>query len=82
MHVDPHELPDEFPEYQEKIQQLRAKSPQFAQLCDAYDKVNREVHDVEEHDVPISDVIFETLKKQRLKLKDDLYAMLHDDQRS
>ena len=79
MNVDPHELHDEFPEYQAKIQQLRSGSQQFARLYDAYHKVNGEVRDVEEHDVPVSDLIFEQLKKQRLKLKDELYAMLHDD---
>ena len=82
MHVASHELQVEFPEYKDRIQQLRTSDPRFALLYDAYHKVESEVHDVEEHDVPVSDLIFETLKKQRLKLKDELYAMLHDSRRS
>ncbi|MFA7269014.1 MAG: DUF465 domain-containing protein [Sterolibacterium sp.] len=77
MYVDSHDLQAEFPEYKDRIQHLRASDPHFALLYDEYHKVEGEVHDVEEHDVPVSDLIFETLKKRRLKLKDELYAMLH-----
>ncbi|MCX7170144.1 MAG: DUF465 domain-containing protein [Proteobacteria bacterium] len=78
MKVDSHELHDEFPEYKDRIQQLRSGDQHFALLHDEYHKVTNEVRDIEEHDVPVSDLIFEKLKKQRLKLKDELYAMLHD----
>ena len=77
MNVDSHELHDEFPEYKDRIQQLKTGDQHFALLFDEYHKVNGEVRSVEEHDVPVSDVIFETLKKQRLKLKDELYSLLH-----
>ncbi len=77
MNVDPHELHDEFPEYKDRIQQLKTGDQRFALLYDRYHKVNGEVREVEEHDVPVSDVIFEELKKQRLRLKDELYALLH-----
>lgn len=77
MKVDSHELPDEFPEYKAAIDRLKAADAHFASLCEAYQKVNGEIREVEEHDVPVSDVIFEELKKRRLLLKDQLYAMLH-----
>jgi uncharacterized protein YdcH (DUF465 family) len=76
MNVDPHDLPDEFPEYRDAIPRLKAENQRFARLSEEYDKVNLEVHNVEEHDVPMSDLTFEELKKRRLKLKDELYAML------
>lgn len=76
MNIQPHDLPDEFPEYKDIIPGLKTANQRFALLSDEYDKVNLEVHNVEEHDVPMSDIAFEELKKQRLKLKDELYAML------
>jgi len=76
MKIDSHDLVDEFPEYKNEIFRLKAESQRFALLFDEYHKVNGEVRDVEEHDVPISDIAFEELKKRRLKLKDELYALL------
>lgn len=76
MNIDSHDLHDEFPEYRDSINQLKTGNQHFASLYDEYHKVNSEVRSVEEHDVPVSDLIFEELKKHRLKLKDELYAML------
>lgn len=77
MKIDSHDLHDEFPEYVNKINHLKSTDQHFASLYDEYHRVNSEVRSVEEDDVPVSDVIFEELKKKRLKLKDELYAMLH-----
>ena len=76
MKIDSHDLLDEFPEYKNEISKLKTDNQDFARLYDEYHKVNAEVRNVEEHDVPISDVAFEELKKHRLKLKDEVYALL------
>ena len=76
MNIDSHDLLDEFPEYRSEILRLKAENQQFAGLFYKYHEVNAEVRNVEEHDVPISDLAFEELKKLRLKLKDELYVML------
>lgn len=76
MNIDPHDLLDEFPEYKNEILRLKTTDQSFARLYDEYHKVNTEVRNVEEHDVPISDLAFEELKKRRLKLKDEVYAVL------
>ena len=76
MNIDSHDLLDEFPEYKNEILRLKTESRGFAALYAEYHKVNAEVRNVEEHDVPISDIAFEELKKHRLKLKDELYALL------
>ena len=76
MNIDSHDLLDEFPEYKQEILRLKTERQGFAQLYEDYHKVNAEVRNIEEHDVPISDVAFEELKKRRLKLKDDVYAVL------
>ena len=77
MNIDPHDLDHEFPEHREAITQLKAANPQFAEMVGDYHRVNREVQRAEENDLPISDRAFEDLKKQRLKLKDAIYAKLH-----
>ena len=76
MIVDPHDLAHEFPEHAPRFDELRAQSPQFSQLCDDYHAVNGEVVALEERDVPIDDLSFETLKKRRLRLKDAIYEIL------
>ena len=76
MKIDSHDLVDEFPEFKNEIVKLKAEDQRFGHLFAEYHQVNGEVRDVEEHDVPISDVVFEELKKRRLKLKDELYALL------
>ena len=71
-----HDLHHEFPEYKDTIHQLKTGNNHFARLFDEYHKVNREVLNLEGKNVPVSDATFEETKKQRLKLKDELYAML------
>lgn len=71
-----HDLVHEFPEHREKIHQLKTSNAHFAKLFDEYHVATREVETLEGKGVPVADESFEELKKKRLKLKDDLYAML------
>ncbi len=72
----PHELIAEFPEHAFKIHQLKTKEPHFARLYSEYHEVNRAIHRAETNIEPTSDIHMENLRKQRLKLKDELYALL------
>ena len=76
MYVEPHDLAHEFPEHVSSFEALRAKDPRFAQLFDDYHAVNGKVVSLEEKDVPIDDLAFESLKKERVRLKDQIYEML------
>ena len=71
-----HELHDEFPEYKEKIHALKIGDRHFARLFDEYHVVNREIHRHEVNGIDIADDALETMKKNRLKLKDELFKML------
>ena len=71
-----HELHDEFPEYKDKIHTLKTSDRHFARLADEYHHLNREIHRVEANGVNIGDEAFEDLKKNRLKLKDEIFALL------
>lgn len=75
-HILMQELADEFPDLKEKIKTLQSSDRRFAKLVDSYRALDREIHDVEAREVDVADDVFEDMKKQRLRLKDELYAML------
>ena len=72
----PHELTEDFPEYAEKISQLKQSDAHFAKLYEAYHEVNRQVHRAETDVEPTGDDEMEAMRKERMKLKDELYAIL------
>ncbi|NIA69823.1 DUF465 domain-containing protein [Pelagibius litoralis] len=74
----PHELAEEFPEASGTIHRLKMESAHFARLADQYHTVNREIHRIESEVEAASDQRSETLKKERLALKDEIAQMLHD----
>lgn len=69
-----HDLFHEFPEYQNRIAELKAADPHFTELYDEYHTVNDEVERIELQIETPSDFYTETLKKKRLHLKDEIYA--------
>ena len=69
----PHELPDEFPLEARLIEQLARTD---GRLVTRYEEVNREIYRIESEEEPTTDEVLERLKKQRLKLKDDIAATL------
>ncbi len=76
MHVESHDLEDDFPKMRTAIESLRTSNATFATLVARYNDVNHEVVLLEQKDVPTGDFTFENLKKERLKLKDEIYSML------
>ncbi len=71
-----HDLFHEFPEYRDRIAELKDADPGFARLYDDYHAVNDEVERIELQVETPSDHYTEVLKKQRLHLKDEIYAIL------
>lgn len=76
MNVDHHDLHHEFPEYAETIHALKMGNLHFVHLFDEYNGLTAKIEDLEIKDSPVADVELEDMKKLRLKLKDELYAML------
>lgn len=73
-----HHLAQEFPEYKDKIHELKTHDPAFAELLDKYDALDDEIYRIEEQIETPSDEYTEELKVQRVQLKDQLYSMLKD----
>lgn len=76
MQVEHHDLLQEFPDMHDAIAALKASNAHFSRLFDSYHRLTGRVEDLEEHDLPVADFTFEDLKKQRVKLKDELYHLL------
>ncbi|MBL8398767.1 MAG: DUF465 domain-containing protein [Candidatus Accumulibacter sp.] len=78
MQVEHHDLHHEFPEYLDSIQALKSANERFGQLYLEYEELTREVERLEEDDLPIDDFTIENMKKQRVRLKDQMYHMLRN----
>jgi hypothetical protein len=72
----PHGLHEEFPELGPKIGELKSEDPHFAQLAERYDALNHAVERMEDGLEPVADEVLEDTKKERLALKDQIYAVL------
>ena len=78
MFNETHELAHEFPEFKEQIHTLKAENAHFMKLYNAYQDVTERVSRMEKEIETVSDVVMEVAKKERLALKDQLFAMLKE----
>lgn len=75
-----HSLFNDFPESREIIHQLKQNDPDFARMAAEYHELDHEVRGLEMRSIPTTDEVFEKLKKQRMYLKDELYAIIKREQ--
>jgi uncharacterized protein YdcH (DUF465 family) len=78
MTIEKHNLVLEFPESKDTIHTLKTSNQHFARLFDQYDDVDHEVRRIETGVQTTSDEYLEIKKKERLKLKDELYGMIRE----
>ena len=76
MQILPHDLDHEFPEFSGLMHELRDRDPQLGHLFSQYDRVNGAIVDIEENDKVFQDAEFEEMKKERLRIKDEIYSLL------
>lgn len=79
MIIEKHDLLHEFPEHKEAIHALKLSNAHFAKLFDEYHELDHEIHRIEQGTENTSDAYVETKKKERLLLKDKLYAMIREE---
>lgn len=65
-----------FPEYREQIAQLRANDRHFSRLFEEHNKLDHEIKQLEDKRSPVYEQDMENLKKQKLRLKEEIYDML------
>jgi len=76
MTLDPHDLTHEFPAQADKIHALKTSNAHFQKLAQRYEDINKDVVQIEEGVRAADDAHLETLKKERLHLKDQIAALL------
>ncbi|MFW9616063.1 YdcH family protein [Aquabacterium sp.] len=76
MDLDNHPLARDFPEFKDKIHELKTGNTHFARLHREYEEVDKAVVRLETGVEHGSDAELEQKKKLRVVLKDELYGML------
>jgi uncharacterized protein YdcH (DUF465 family) len=71
-----HDLHHEFPQHANLIHQLLGSDQEFAALYKEYDDLDAEILDLEQKGEPVADEVVEEMKFRRVRLKDQLYAIL------
>ncbi|HQS38021.1 MAG: hypothetical protein B7X97_07440 [Methylotenera sp. 17-45-7] len=65
-----------FPEYRDLITQLKHKDLHFTKLFERHNEIDQQIQNFEANVEQASELTIETLKKEKLNLKDQLYAIL------
>ena len=65
-----------FPEYRDLITQLKTTDRHFLHLFDQHNALDQKIKNMEAHIEPGSALDIEKLKKEKLALKDQVYAVL------
>lgn len=72
----PHDLSADFPELKDRIHELKTSDAHFARLHAEYDEINHKVHLSETNVEPRTPERETELRKERARLKDELYRLL------
>lgn len=65
-----------FPEYRDLISRLKAEDAHFSRLFERHNELDHRIHNMETNITPADHATIETLKKEKLLLKDQLYGVL------
>ena len=65
-----------FPEFREIIQKLREDNPHFAKIFEEHEILDKEINHLEQNPVNLINDSIESLKRKKLKLKDEMYRLL------
>ena len=77
--MEKHDLRHEFPEFEQKIHDLKVSDNHFRKLFDDYHEINNEIHRIETGAEAVADETLNQLRLKRVHLKDELYEILKQD---
>ncbi|MBV5278333.1 MAG: YdcH family protein [Campylobacteraceae bacterium] len=63
-------------EYREIISKIKVDNAHFAKIFEKHNELDQKITDVEEGREHMSDLELETMKKEKLRLKDEAYTMI------
>jgi uncharacterized protein YdcH (DUF465 family) len=76
MPIAHHPLIEEFTEYKDTIHALKMSNAHFRRLAHEYEDIDKSIFRAEQGIEIVNDDYLESIKKQRLHLKDLIYSML------
>ncbi len=65
-----------FPEFRDKITELKTSDHHFTRLFDQHNALDQKIRNMEASITPATHEEIETMKKEKLAIKDQLYAIL------
>ncbi|CUU40835.1 MULTISPECIES: YdcH family protein [Helicobacter] len=65
-----------FHEYRDEVTALKTHNAHFAKIFDEHNELDDRIKKIEEGEEVMGDMELEVLKKQKLRLKDEAYAMI------
>ncbi len=65
-------------EYKKEIHELKQSNAHFEKVFEKHNALDQKIEDAEANRVILTDVELETLKKEKLLLKDEAYKMILD----
>ncbi|WP_394909689.1 YdcH family protein [uncultured Helicobacter sp.] len=65
-----------FHEYRDEVTQLKTHDAHFAKIFDEHNELDDRIRRIEDGDELLTDMELEVLKKKKLRLKDEAYAMI------
>ncbi|MEW5676109.1 YdcH family protein [Flavobacterium enshiense] len=71
-----HILTEEFPEFAQKIHNLKTEDNHFKKLFQEFDDLDHEIYRIEADAEPASDDALNELRTKRVHLKDTIYSYL------
>jgi uncharacterized protein YdcH (DUF465 family) len=69
-------------EYRDEIHELKQKDTHFAKIFEKHNELDDKITKAENGELILTDVELETLKKEKLLLKDEAYKMIIDYKKS
>ena len=75
--ITKHQLTVDFPEFETKIHELKISDNHFKKLFDDYDAIDHEIYRIESNTEPASDDTLNTLRVERVHIKDEIYNYLN-----
>ncbi len=69
-------------EYRDEMHELKQQNAHFVKVFEKHNELDQKIEDAEAGRVILTDIEIETLKKEKLLLKDEAYKMIMDYRKS
>jgi len=74
--MEKHDLRHEFPQFEQKITELKTSNHHFRSLFEQYQKVNNQIYRIEMNVEVHSDELLNALRHERVNIKDQIFVIL------